>query len=36
MIEALELSGITIKHWNVEYDEWKAEELVSRSWRRPY
>ena len=22
------LSGITIKHWNVEYDEWKAEELV--------
>ena len=22
------LSGISIKHWNVEYDEWKAEELV--------
>ncbi len=25
---SVELSGITIKHFNVEYDEWKAEELV--------
>ena len=24
----VELSGIEIKHFNVEYDEWKAEELV--------
>jgi class 3 adenylate cyclase len=27
-MRSVELSGITIKHWNVEYDEWKAEELV--------
>ena len=25
---SVELSGITIDHFNVEYDDWKAEELV--------